>query len=220
MSQRSVLLWILVPIGVIAVWALSMMGPASPSAVPAATAGDDERVVVEPSLPEPPATVVASKPLPKAPPLPAAAPAAPIAAPAAVEPPPPSPPEPASDDDQPEREPGKPNPSALFSAAFLEEPRDSTWAPEAENQIQAAYAKANVPFGSVLAVQCRSTLCKVDLLFDRQHHLRFAVASRELRNTFFAEDISIDRQSAPTNNGTERMTAYMPRKGRTIRDYQ
>jgi hypothetical protein len=216
MSQRSVLLWILVPAGLIAVWALSMMGPASPSAAPAARAGDDARAVAEPLVPEPAAPVIASKPLPVAPPLPAAPPAA-VAEPAAVEPP--SQPEPASED-QPEPEPGEPNPSELFSAAFLEEPRDATWAPEAEQQIQAAYAKANVPFGSVLAVQCRSTLCKVDLLFDRQHHLRFAVASRELRNTFFAEDISIDRQSAPSTNGTERMTAYMPRKGRTIRDYQ
>jgi hypothetical protein len=209
MSQRNMLLWILVPVGVAAVWALGLLGPSDQGSV-AATA-DDEPMATDVQAPAKPADPINANEPP--PPVPAAAPQAPPAQPAApvAEPELPGVAEPAPDG---------PNPSELFSAAFLDEERDAVWAPEAESRVHAAFAKANVPLGSLLAVQCRATLCKIDMLFDRRHHLAFAVASRELRSGFFAEDISLDRQSAPTDKGPERMTAYILRKGNTVKDYE
>ena len=222
MSQRSMLLWILVPVGVAAIWALSMMGPASElpapaaPAVPAASTRDETSAAIagQPAAPEPRATLIAKPPEPPVAPA-AAQPAEPVAAPAPAQPPA-EPEAPGEDEAQPEGH----NPSELFSAAFLEETRDSVWAPEAESRVHAAFAKANVPFGSVLSVQCRSTLCKIDMLFDRRQHMAFAAATHELRREFFSGDISLDHQSAPTNKGPERMTAYVPRQGHTIKDYE
>jgi hypothetical protein len=224
MSQRSVLLWILVPIGLAAIWAMSMIGPGAKGPAPAATASD-ETVAVEPRSGLPsraPLNVKPPTPRAQAVPSAPAAPPAPAAQPAeavAMQPPaqPPAEPEAPSED---EPQPGRPNPSELFSAAFLEETRDAVWAPEAESRVHAAFATANVPLGALLSVQCRSTLCKIDMLFDRRQHAAFATATRELRREFFSGDISLDHQSAPTNKGPERMTAYIPRKGHTIKDYE
>jgi len=217
MSQRSMLLWILVPVGVAAVWALSMMGPAAKPRVLATTADDETSGAVV----EQPAAIAPRAPLKADPPKPPVAPAAPAAQPALpiVQQAPAEPPPELGAPSEDEAEPGQ-NPSELFSAAFLEEPRDSVWAPEAESRVHAAFARATVPPGALLSVQCRSSLCKIDMLFDRRQHDRFAAATRELRSEFFSGDISLDHQSAPTNKGPERMTAYIPRRGKTIKDYE
>ena len=223
MTARSVLLW-LIPLAVVAVWAFSLMGPSEPpsASVAASVAAATPRDEPSPKLEHP----VPAQPLPSAAPQPAAqptaltSPQAPAPAPpapaAAV---PPAPPAPATAPVESEPEEQRPNPSEMFSAAFLDEERDSLWAPEAEDKVRAAFQKANVPAGSVLAVQCRSTLCKVDFMFDRRQHLAFAMATHELR-AFFSGDMSLDHQTGPTNLGPERMTAYLPRKGQKLKDYE
>lgn len=206
MTLRSALLWF-VPVALGAVWIASMLGPSATKAPPAAAS--------EPGAPQP-----AAEPAPRrvppavpSPPLPPAAPPAPpAAAPAAATAPAPTSP-PAS-----EQEARPATPSLLFSAAFLEEDRDEVWAPEAETKIRAAFHDALVPESSVLAVQCRETLCKIDLLFDRAQHEAFAAATAKL-HVDFAPEMSIDRQSAPSAVRPERLTAYLPRQGKTLKDY-
>jgi hypothetical protein len=212
MKARSVLLW-LIPLALIAVWVFSLMGPNAQPGVAAATPQDEPSPAAEPPIraqavprPEPPAAPIAAP----APALPA-----PQHAPAVPPAPPPPAVAPSASQAVAQRRP----PSELFSAAFLEEERDSLWAGQAEQQVRAAFQKANVPPGTVLAVQCRSTLCKVDFMFDRRQHLAFAMATHELR-THFSGDMSLDSEVSPTNLGPERMTAYLPRQGQTLKDYE
>lgn len=103
-------------------------------------------------------------------------------------------------------------------SAFDSEPYDAAWARASSELLQQSMRSLLGASGRALAVECRSSLCRVDLeheTFDGQQEflLQFR-RSRVWRGGGMA--VSLEPQDAPSDHGPVRLSMYLAREGRSL----
>ncbi|MBX3193456.1 MAG: hypothetical protein KF819_41120 [Labilithrix sp.] len=104
----------------------------------------------------------------------------------------------------------------LFAAAFVAEPRDGAWAPEARRLVDSRF-RALMPIGSsVRTVECRSTMCRVETehssLSEYNTFSRAAFADPKTR-VWDGEVFTTAVQDAIPLNGTIQIVTFLAREG-------
>ena len=111
------------------------------------------------------------------------------------------------------------SPGELLPSVFASETVDAQWAPTAEASIRKAFADAQVPEGALLAVECKSRICRAELWFETRHHQAFGKAYAALREQF-GTDVGFERIKHGIRGEPEQLAAYFPRKGYKLEDFE
>jgi hypothetical protein len=190
-------------------WWGTQGGTASPAASAAATAEDElPETAVEPPTPPVPADSVPVQ-AERAPALAAPPPAAPSAeaAPAAQ---PAVKPAAAPD-------PFQPAPLSRLKQAFESDPVDGQ-ARAVEREIRGLFGTQNVPLDTLLGVQCRQRVCKLELRWSPASPHTFMAAGAAI-SASVNKVSAFEPNSPPDANGERRVAVYIARKGLTAADF-
>jgi hypothetical protein len=198
MDRNSRLVWLVTGIAVAMVWAVGLRFDKRQRAVPAAATppGAERALERDTARPDAAGAAALARPSPSAPSA-----SEPAKAPSTL----------------PVAHLG--SPGQILPSAFLTETRDSTWAQDAEATIEAAFADAQVPEGSLLSVECRRRICKAEIWFDPRQHEAFGKAYATLRD-HFGTDVGFHRIRGGIRGEPEHIAAYFPRKGYTLKDFE
>ena len=196
MDRQTRLVWLGTAVAVAVVWAVGLTvgkqrTPPLAAATEQARALDVEPQESSAGKPSPAAATGAPQPSTTPTPAPTAAPTAPHAK----------------------------SPGELLPGVFATETVDAQWAPAAEASIRKAFADAQVPEGSLLAVECRRRLCRAEMWFETKDHESFGKAYAALREQF-GTDVGFERIKSGIRGEPQQTAAYFPRKGYELEDFE
>ena len=199
MDRQTRLVWLGTAVAVAVVWAVGLT-VGKQRTPPLATTEQPEALDVEPQeAPAAKATQSAPKSAPTSAPQPSTTPTpTPTPAPTA---------------------PHAKSPGELLPGVFATETVDAQWAPAAEASIRKAFADAQVPEGSLLAVECRRRLCRAEMWFETKDHESFGKAYAALREQF-GTDVGFERIKSGIRGEPQHTAAYFPRKGYELEDFE
>lgn len=105
----------------------------------------------------------------------------------------------------------------MLAEILADEPADRTWSDDTEAHIEAVFADLIPEGGEVLAIECRSTLCRLEAEYDTVETFDRFLAEAPHREPFLGESffrqLNTDAAEAP------RFVWYVARTGHTLRDH-
>lgn len=107
----------------------------------------------------------------------------------------------------------------MLGHAFDQQQTDPAWSPGAEASIRREFMRAQVPAHELLALECRESLCKLQLQYNIRDRERFRAAYAALRKQF-GSDMGLDAVAPVNAHGTQLMRVYMLRQGASLADFR
>lgn len=105
----------------------------------------------------------------------------------------------------------------MLAEILADEPADRAWSDDTEAHIEAVFADLIPEGGEVLAIECRSTLCRLEAEYDTVETFDRFLAEAPHREPFLGESffrqLNTDAAEAP------RFVWYVARTGHTLRDH-
>jgi hypothetical protein len=110
------------------------------------------------------------------------------------------------------------SPGKILGHAFAREKPDAAWSPGAETAIRKITSGAELAGQEVLAVECRRSICKLQMRYDLHDRDKFDVAFGKLHDRF-GTDLGFEQVSQMDNHGRQLLRVYVMREGKSVRDY-
>jgi hypothetical protein len=110
------------------------------------------------------------------------------------------------------------SPGKILGHAFAREKPDAAWSPGAEAAIRNITSGAELAGQEVLAVECRSSICKLQMRYDLHDRDKFDIAFGKLHDQF-GTDLGFEQVSQMDDHGKQLLRVYVMREGKVLRDY-
>jgi hypothetical protein len=107
--------------------------------------------------------------------------------------------------------PRRSGPVTELQHAFEEEPRDSA-AHDPESRIESEFRRSDIAPGTLKAVLCRASVCKVEVLWTPERAMSFMAAFTRL-SADFDSGIAIDPHALGGSGQELQVDVYLPRRG-------